>query len=368
MERLYSGTFMSSLDMHGMSLTLMRVADDRLLDALDAPTQVCMPLPAPARSNGVLLFTWIDQGYPPAHPPRCSCPPRLPRPPSPQAPAWPGTRALYSPSKQPLPLPTGATDDPAVAAASTGASTVQGRRLQQCMAAACQALLAAKAELDDLDAKVGDVPAVPAVSAVLVLCLLQWHQSDLTLGQCATRLTWLPLCVQIGDGDCGSTLAQGAAAIHQQLAALPWDDPALAALALAGTLGRSMGGTSGAVVSLPFWLPPQATELSRQCAIALLPSAPPQCMQRLEHNVHRQAALSCDHVRLCPFVSAAVQNSADCHRRQSEASPAGAADAGERSSSTDRWRCSCQQVWRCAAGRPHHARCSHPSKPGEARP
>jgi hypothetical protein len=61
--------------------------------------------------------------------------------------------------------------------------------------------------------------------------------------------------VQIGDGDCGSTLAQGAAAIHQQLAALPWDDPALAALALAGTLGRSMGGTSGAVVSCTGCLP-----------------------------------------------------------------------------------------------------------------
>ena len=41
-----------------------------------------------------------------------------------------------------------------MAAASTGASTEQGRRLQQCMAAVCQALLAAKAELDDLDAKV----------------------------------------------------------------------------------------------------------------------------------------------------------------------------------------------------------------------
>ena len=58
-----------------------------------------------------------------------------------------------------------------------------------------------------------------------------------------------PVVLQIGDGDCGSTLAKGAAAIQQQLAALPLGDPAAAALALAALVGRSMGGTSGAVVS-----------------------------------------------------------------------------------------------------------------------
>ena len=68
------------------------------------------------------------------------------------------------------------------------------------------------------------------------------------------------------------------------------------------------------------------------------------------------------------IVSVAVQNPADCHWHQSEASRAwAAADAGKRRSSLDGWRCSCQQVWRCAAGKSHHARCSHPSQPGEAR-
>lgn len=37
-ERMYVGPFMTSLDMAGFSLTLMRL-DDRLLAALDAPTQ-----------------------------------------------------------------------------------------------------------------------------------------------------------------------------------------------------------------------------------------------------------------------------------------------------------------------------------------
>ena len=78
---------------------------------------------------------------------------------------------------------------------------------------------------------------MPCWYCSLLFCSHLWHDVSATSH------------VQIGDGDCGSTLAQGAAAIHQQLAALPWDDPALAVLALAGTLGRSMGVTSGAVVS-----------------------------------------------------------------------------------------------------------------------
>jgi dihydroxyacetone kinase len=52
----------------------------------------------------------------------------------------------------------------------------------------------------------------------------------------------------VGDGDCGSTLAKGAAAVQQQLPALPLDDAAAAALQLGRTLGRACGGTSGAVV------------------------------------------------------------------------------------------------------------------------
>ena len=39
---MYVGPFMTSLDMAGFSLTLMRV-DDALLKALDAPTQVNVP-------------------------------------------------------------------------------------------------------------------------------------------------------------------------------------------------------------------------------------------------------------------------------------------------------------------------------------
>ncbi len=58
--------------------------------------------------------------------------------------------------------------------------------------------------------------------------------------------------MQVGDGDCGSTLAKGASAIQAALqsGALPLDNPASTALALASLAGRSMGGTSGAVYKI----------------------------------------------------------------------------------------------------------------------
>lgn len=39
-ERLYVGPFMTSLGMHGLSVTLLRGVDDTVLQLLDAPTEV----------------------------------------------------------------------------------------------------------------------------------------------------------------------------------------------------------------------------------------------------------------------------------------------------------------------------------------
>lgn len=72
MERLYCGPFMSSLDMHGLSLTLMRVTDDRLLAALDAPTQVNMPVPVPACACRPWMVGGCSQGLIRASPPLLS--------------------------------------------------------------------------------------------------------------------------------------------------------------------------------------------------------------------------------------------------------------------------------------------------------
>ncbi|EFN51059.1 hypothetical protein CHLNCDRAFT_28367 [Chlorella variabilis] len=162
LERLYCGRFMTSLDMHGLSITLLRL-DDATLELLDAPTK---------------------------------------------APAWPSTPAVYSAAIQLLPVPAGATDEQVAGRSSAeGPSSEQGQLAHRCIAAVCEALVQAEAELNALDAKVGD-------------------------------------------GDCGSTLAQGAVAIQQQLASLPLDDPSAAALALGRLVGRAMGGTSGAVYKI----------------------------------------------------------------------------------------------------------------------
>ncbi|KAL4420321.1 hypothetical protein ABPG77_010226 [Micractinium sp. CCAP 211/92] len=169
-ERLYVGPFMTSLGMHGLSVTLLRGADKGVLALLDAPTE---------------------------------------------APAWPSAPAIYAPNKVPVLLPTGPTDEAgedgagAAAGADSGANSEHARAVRRCLEAACEALLGAEAELNALDGKVGD-------------------------------------------GDCGSTLAKGASAIQAALqsGALPLDNPASTALALASLAGRSMGGTSGAVYKI----------------------------------------------------------------------------------------------------------------------
>ena len=53
---------------------------------------------------------------------------------------------------------------------------------------------------------------------------------------------------QVGDGDCGSTLALGAAAVRRASTAgrLPWGDAASLSLELGRLCGSAMGGTSGA--------------------------------------------------------------------------------------------------------------------------
>ena len=53
-----------------------------------------------------------------------------------------------------------------------------------------------------------------------------------------------------GDGDCGTTLSCGAAAILEDIGKYALDHPPTTALGLAWSLGRSMGGSSGALYSI----------------------------------------------------------------------------------------------------------------------
>ncbi|GAB4813888.1 hypothetical protein N2152v2_000934 [Parachlorella kessleri] len=157
LERLWVGTFMTSLNMHGLSLTLLCL-DDQLLQQLDAPAQ---------------------------------------------APAWPALPGHYAAAKDPIPVPKGSTDEVPISEEPQEVSPF-GQRVRRCLAAACEVVLAAEDEVNALDAKVGD-------------------------------------------GDCGSTLAKGASAILGALDRLPAHDLPATLLAVAQLMGRSMGGTSGAV-------------------------------------------------------------------------------------------------------------------------
>jgi dihydroxyacetone kinase len=116
--RVYSGAFMTSLDMAGVSLTLL-TASPELLRLLDAPTS---------------------------------------------APGWPSTPAACTPVKAPAPLPSG-TASSAAAAAGAGAAA-QDAVLLACIKAAAEALVGAAAELDELDAKTGGAPGRMAAAAL----------------------------------------------------------------------------------------------------------------------------------------------------------------------------------------------------------
>ena len=107
-ERIYSGTFLSSLDMAGISISVLGVDDERL-HWLDAPTS---------------------------------------------APAWPNA-ARQLPGKPEAAIAT-ATGTKSAKITITGAHTETGRKAKQAIEAACNALTAAEPDLTELDRITGD--------------------------------------------------------------------------------------------------------------------------------------------------------------------------------------------------------------------
>jgi triose/dihydroxyacetone kinase / FAD-AMP lyase (cyclizing) len=105
-ERIYAGTFLSSLDMAGISISVLGLNEDRLR-WLDAPTT---------------------------------------------APAWPNA-AQQRPGD---PARQIAVEVSTAVSSSSGAKTEAGRKTKQAIEAACQALLAAENELTEMDRVTGD--------------------------------------------------------------------------------------------------------------------------------------------------------------------------------------------------------------------
>jgi dihydroxyacetone kinase len=105
-ERIYAGTFLSSLDMAGLSISVLGLNEDRL--------------------------RWLDA--------------------STTAPAWPNA-AKQRPGNPETQI---AAEVSAEASSSGGAQTEAGRKTKQAIEAACKALLAAEDELTEMDRVTGD--------------------------------------------------------------------------------------------------------------------------------------------------------------------------------------------------------------------
>ena len=105
-ERIYAGTFLSSLDMAGISISVLGLNEDRL--------------------------RWLDAAT--------------------TAPAWPNA-SKQRPGNQEVQI---AVEVSTEASSGSGAQTEAGRRTKQAIEAACKALLAAESELTEMDRVTGD--------------------------------------------------------------------------------------------------------------------------------------------------------------------------------------------------------------------
>ncbi|KAM5570320.1 putative 3,4-dihydroxy-2-butanone kinase [Rosa sericea] len=161
-DRVYTGSFMTSLDMAGFSISIMK-ADQAILQRLDAPTK---------------------------------------------APYWPvGVDGNHPPAKIPVPLPPSHStkiDEPLGQPAQLNE---QGHILEVAIEAAANAVQNLRDELNDWDSKVGD-------------------------------------------GDCGSTMYRGAAAILEDMQNYPLNDAAETVNEIGASVRRVMGGTSGILYTI----------------------------------------------------------------------------------------------------------------------
>ncbi len=153
-ERAWSGTFLSSIDMAGASIAIMEVDDERL-SLLDAP----------ARSA-----------------------------------AWPSGSGEVAGGVPTVPAP--AADEQSAVAGGSGVSGPDAATMRRLLEAVCTAVRDAEPHLTELD-------------------------------------------TATGDGDLGTSLERGVAAVEEALDSYALDDPVATLQGVAATLRRAIGGTSG---------------------------------------------------------------------------------------------------------------------------
>ena len=151
---MYVGTFMTSLDMSGFSLSVCTLDDERIA-ALDADTEVSPEAPRTALScqRHALQAT--------SRPVVLACEAVLCKMMSflaprhgrglLQAPAWPRCQGAHLPHKRPVALPSHRADEEPMQRPAR--LSALGARMERALAAVCSALIDAAPELDALDAK-----------------------------------------------------------------------------------------------------------------------------------------------------------------------------------------------------------------------
>lgn len=202
-ERVYVGSVGTSLDMKGVSISLLKLGNNTVNENSTTPN-------ASSSSNMTTMLSLQDALDAET-----------------DAPGWPRHGGKYVADKEATPVPRGDLAD--TIDFSGGVGNVDMKHVhdgigggdgtsdeaiavlltKQCIEAACHALLDSEAELNDLDAKVGD-------------------------------------------GDCGSTLATGAQAILTALPTFQLNSAASLALSLSNAVGLNVGGTSGGVFKIFF--------------------------------------------------------------------------------------------------------------------
>ncbi|XP_072992058.1 putative 3,4-dihydroxy-2-butanone kinase isoform X2 [Typha latifolia] len=157
-ERVYTGSFMTSLDMAGFSISILK-ADQAILQRLDAPTK---------------------------------------------APYWPvGAKGDRPPAKIPVPVPPSCSARTEEILGQPQELTKQGCILEAAIEAAAKEIISLRDKLNEWDSKVGD-------------------------------------------GDCGTTMHRGAAAILEDMKiCYPMNNAAETVNEIGASIRRVMGGTSG---------------------------------------------------------------------------------------------------------------------------
>ncbi|BFG33248.1 hypothetical protein CerSpe_195220 [Prunus speciosa] len=161
-DRVYTGSFMTSLDMAGFSISIMK-ADQAILQRLDAATK---------------------------------------------APHWPvGVDGNHPPAKIPVPLPPSRSTKSDESLGRPAQLNAQGQILEVAIEAAAHAVKKLRDNLNEWDSKVGD-------------------------------------------GDCGSTIYRGAAAVLEDMQNYPLNDATETVNEIGSSVRRVMGGTSGILYTI----------------------------------------------------------------------------------------------------------------------